>query len=300
MLFSILIPTYNNERTIAKAIDSALNQDYDGEYEIVIVNNASTDSTLSVIESYSDSKIKVISNLSTVHMYENHNICIQNAEGDYVIFCHSDDELYPEALKILANKIKERMFPLRYVVWGHSMFRDFCKELHKNTRFSLNTMFSGEIAKQIFLDSAVTPSGTCFRRDSMLRLGGFPVIMDSYDMDWAFEVIAAFNGWEFEMMDRMVYKREFASTYISCGNNARLCQLKKAAEYVYNNLNIEQREEVKKYWQQYHYVHFDTYFLPNPITKDKRLQLIWLRYKERPWCVWKIFKWILIKWNIWK
>ena len=105
MLFSILIPTYNNEKTIAKTIESALNQDYKGDYEIVIVNNASTDATLSVIESYDDAKIKLITNPSTVHMYENHNICIENALGDYVVFCHSDDELMPEALKILAKKI---------------------------------------------------------------------------------------------------------------------------------------------------------------------------------------------------
>ena len=105
MLFSILIPTYNNASTIGKTIESALCQDYKGEYEIVIVNNASTDQTLDIINSYNDSKIKCITNTSTVHMYENHNICIRHSQGKYVVFCHADDLLVPEALKILAKKI---------------------------------------------------------------------------------------------------------------------------------------------------------------------------------------------------
>ena len=86
MLFSILIPTYNNEKTIAKTIESALHQDYNGDFEVVVVNNASTDSTLSIIQSYNDSRIKLFTNETTVHMYENHNICIRKAQGDYVIF----------------------------------------------------------------------------------------------------------------------------------------------------------------------------------------------------------------------
>ena len=100
MLFSILIPTYNNEQTIARAISSSLNQDYAGDYEIIVVNNASTDSTLQKIREFTDPRLKVFTNTLTVHMYENHNLCIQHAKGDYVIFCHSDDELCPSALKI--------------------------------------------------------------------------------------------------------------------------------------------------------------------------------------------------------
>lgn len=60
MLFTIAIPTYNNASTIRNAVDSALNQDYNQEYEILIVNNASTDSTLDKLSDYTDSKVRII------------------------------------------------------------------------------------------------------------------------------------------------------------------------------------------------------------------------------------------------
>lgn len=300
MLLSILIPTYNNEKTIAKTIESVLNQDYKDDYEIVVVNNASTDSTLSILKSYSDPKIRLFTNERTVHMYENHNICVEKAHGDYIIFCHSDDELMPDALKILSKKIEERMFPKKYIIWGHSMFRDFSNSILSVEGLSFNMMFSGEPAKQVFLGGGLTPSGTCFSREAMVALGGFPIIENTFDIDWVFEVIAAFNGWEFEMMDRIIFDREYASTYVSNQNEDRLHQITLASEYIMKSLTESQRDEVKKYWCKYQYEHFNTFFMPLPLTKQERLEALLGRYKQSPWKIWKLFKYVFVKWNIWK
>lgn len=300
MLFSILIPTYNNEKTIAKTIESALNQDYKGDYEIVIVNNASTDATLSVIESYDDAKIKLITNPSTVHMYENHNICIENALGDYVVFCHSDDELMPEALKILAKKIEERLYPQRYIVWGHSMFRDFLSSLSVKG-LSTNQVFSGVVAKHVFINSGLTPSGTCFSSQSMRNLGSFPIVEGTYDIDFIFEVFAAFDGWEFEMIDRLLYKREYASTYTDdVSQDIRQEQIKIAASYIYTHLNPKQRHEVECMWAEGNANYFDHIFATPLPSKQENLDALLQRFNQSPWKVWKILKWVLIKMNIWK
>lgn len=297
MLFSILIPTYNNEKTIARAIESALNQDYCGKYEIVIVNNASTDATLSIIESYNDPKIKVITNKSIVHMYENHNICIEHALGSYVIFCHSDDVLMPDALKILAKKIEDRMYPQRYVVWGYSMIRDF--SMYGDCK--INQMFSGEIAKRIFIQSGLTPSGTCFSRKAMLQMGCFPIIVGTYDIDWVFEVLAAFGGWEFEMIDRLLYKREYASTYTDdVSQDIRQEQIKIAVSYIYTHLNPKQRHEVECMWAEGNANYFDHIFATPLPSKQEKLDALLQRFNQSPWKVWKILKWVLIKMNIWK
>jgi len=65
MLFTIAIPTFNNENTILTAIKSALNQDIDIEYEVLVVNNASTDLTLEKIKSIKSSKMRIINNKLT-------------------------------------------------------------------------------------------------------------------------------------------------------------------------------------------------------------------------------------------
>lgn len=299
MLFSILIPTYNNERTIAKAIDSALNQDYDGEYEIVIVNNASTDSTLSVIESYSDPKIKVISNLSTVHMYENHNICIKNAVGDYVIFCHSDDELLPESLKILERKILDRMYPQRYIVWGHSLFRDFSMIMQQyDSLLTYNTMFSGITAKLIMLRGGLTPSGTCYSKKIFTELNYFPVVEGTYDLDWVFCVLAAYSACEFEMIDRILFKRVASSIYHGNDDTGwRLEAVNKAAVALFNMLTEDQRNEIESLWRYYKFPKLNTLFY-HPETKEEILKKYMNLLKSKPWKIKILIKVILLKMNI--
>lgn len=212
MLITIAIPTYNNEKTIAKAIRSALNQDFHEEYEVLVVNNASKDNTQSVIESFQDSKLRVIINKETCDMYANHNVCLKEAKGDYVLFCHSDDELLSHALTILSDRIKERKYPSRYILWGHSVFRDFYKSIKRGEQ-DVNRLFSGEAAIRCFLEGGLTPSGTCYSRQSLIDLGGFPSSTSrSPETDWAVLIIAAYNFFEFEMIDRLYFKREFAST----------------------------------------------------------------------------------------
>ena len=301
MFFSILIPTYNNEQTIARSINSALNQDYVGDYEIVVVNNASTDRTLQIIKSFTDKRLKVFSNPHTVHMYENHNLCLQHAKGDYVIFCHSDDELCKSALTILDEEIKHRHYPSKCMLWGHSMIRDFSWVLASMKQLLYNTMFSGELAKRVFFDSGLTPSGTCFSREAMLNLGGFPIIEGTYDLDWAFELIAAYDGWEFEMLDRLLYKREYASTYTdNVPYETRIKQMQIAASYIYNRLNAIQQVDLKNIWEQNHSIIFNHLFVPHIPTKQERLDAIMQRYKQKPWAMQKLVKWVMVKWNIWK
>lgn len=214
MTITIAIPTYNNEKTIAKAISSALNQDYSEDFEILVVNNASTDGTQKVIESFKNSKIRQVVNRETIDMYSNHNICLKEAKGDYVLFCHSDDELLPNALTIISDRIKERKCPKRYVLWGHSLFRDF---YHSILRANLmtNMMFSGEAAVRCFIHGGLTPSGTCYSRQPLVEMGGFPSSNSKAPaMDWVLMVLAAFNCFEFEMIDRIYYKRMDASTAV--------------------------------------------------------------------------------------
>ena len=300
MLFSILIPTYNNEQTIVRAISSALNQDYSDDYEVIVVNNASTDSTLQKIQSFSDSRVKVFSNPQTVHMYENHNLCIKYAKGDYVIFCHSDDELCPSALTILSNELERRYYPSKCMIWGHSMIRDFSWAFASMKQLIYNTMFSGEPAKRLFFDSGLTPSGTCFSRKAMLGLGCFPIVEGTYDMDWAFELMAAFDGWEFEMLDRLLYKREYASTYSDdISFDIRVKQMQTAATYVYNHLNSAQQKDLLRIWGNTNSIIFNHLFSRPIPTKEEKLDSIIDRYKQAPWKVWKLLKYILMKWNIW-
>lgn len=211
MKFTIAIPTYNNAATIKKAIDSAVNQDFDGTYEILVVDNCSSDGTDKILDGYED-KITRTRNDKTVSLFENHNICLAKSKGEYVIFCHSDDQLLPEALSKFFAVLKKRNFPSKYVLWGRSLFRDFCVNWNRGG-FNLNEIASGLPSLDVFLWGGLTPSGTCYSRKSFFELGGFLEVnhnlapSDIVTM-WKLSI----HLFEFEMSDRIFFVREFAST----------------------------------------------------------------------------------------
>lgn len=211
MRFTIAIPTYNNVNTIEKSIGSAINQIYNEDFEVLVVDNCSTDGTDKLLDSYKE-KVTTIRNNTTVSIYENHNICIKDAKGDYIIFCHSDDQLLPDALSKYYNILKKRNFPNRYVLWGRSMFRDFYSNWNSGG-FYLNEIASGINSIDVFLGGGLTPSGTCYSRKSLLKLGGFVLVYHKLaPSDLVTMWKLSLNHFEFEMTDRIFYNREYAST----------------------------------------------------------------------------------------
>ena len=231
-------------------------------------------------------------------MYENHNVLLHEAKGDYILFCHSDDQLCRGALSILAEELQRRLYPSKFIIWGHSMIRDFSRY---NKDFQINQMFSGEIAKRVFVQSGLTPSGTCFSREAMTQMGGFPIPEILCDIDWIFEALAAFDGWEFEMIDRLLYRREYASTYTDdLASEIRQKQVQTAANCIYSHLNPKQQYELKCMWWDGIAGKFDHIFATPPPTKEERLEALMQRYKKEPWKIWKLLKLVLVRWNIWK
>ncbi len=216
MIISVAIPVYNGEKTIFKSVESALNQDYDGDYEVLVVNNASTDNTLDVLKSISNPKLRIVTNDQTCSQFANHNVCFEKSKGDYVLILHADDELMPEAVKICAKRIEERLYPQRYILCGHSMFNDVSEWLMRRTNIPMlhyNTVFSGETALRAFLPLVTPqPTGTCYSRRSIIEIGGFPDVPARAQEEAFLTLKAALNFFEFELTDRLVLRRLYSST----------------------------------------------------------------------------------------
>ena len=211
-LITIAIPVYNNEKTIRKTIDSCLDQQTDIPYEILIVDDASEDNIPEILASYTDEKVRVKTLTERVPLIANHNVCLENAKGEYILFCHADDALEPHAIETIATKLKERNYPKKYLLWGHSMFRDYGLQLNR-AGFRTGELIAGEYAALIPMHGGLTPSGSCYSRESFLELGGFmhvDIMLAPSDITTMLHL--ALNGFRFEMMEEMIYIRKDAST----------------------------------------------------------------------------------------
>lgn len=99
MLFSIIMPAYNSQATIKESIASVLNQTYQN-FELIIINNNSSDATLSIITNFChDKRILVINNENNMGVAQSRNRGLEMASGEIIAFLDSDDIWYPNKLE---------------------------------------------------------------------------------------------------------------------------------------------------------------------------------------------------------
>ncbi len=100
MKFSIIIPTYNRAAFLPKAIESVLSQTYT-DWELIIVDDGSTDNTKEVVSEYCDSRITYVYQENAERSFARNN-GIMHATGDYVCFLDSDNYMKPDRLENLS------------------------------------------------------------------------------------------------------------------------------------------------------------------------------------------------------
>ena len=94
LLASVIMPVYNGERYLEQSAKSILDQTYDN-FELIIVNDASTDGTAGVLRKLDDPRIKLLTNKNNLGNYTSRNIGIKSAHGQFIFVMDSDDIALP-------------------------------------------------------------------------------------------------------------------------------------------------------------------------------------------------------------
>lgn len=145
-LISIIVPSYNEEKNISRCLDSIFGQTYKN-FEIICVDDNSTDSTFAIIEEYAkkDSRVKPFKNPSK-GVSSARNFGIENANGDYIGFVDSDDFIQPQMYEFLLRATLENNCPIavcRYEKtseFNKKTFEYNCRECFSEEFISFNDM----------------------------------------------------------------------------------------------------------------------------------------------------------------
>ncbi|MBI2644476.1 MAG: glycosyltransferase [Candidatus Wildermuthbacteria bacterium] len=156
MTASIIIPVYNAEHTLQAALESALRQKFPGtEFEVIVVNDGSTDHTAAILESYKQ-EIRIFTQKNSGALKAS-NAGFRAAQGKYVIKLDADDRFEPPLLQEM-TAAKERHPDVTFV---------YCDYYEKNVA-------TGEVkvvsAENIF---STVGGGILFCRDAFAREGFF-------------------------------------------------------------------------------------------------------------------------------
>ncbi|MFA0467824.1 glycosyltransferase family 2 protein [Vibrio breoganii] len=217
--YTIAIPAYNNEKTIRETIVSCLNQKTEQKFDVLVSDDGSIDNSQNIYKEFQDNpKFKLIVQNDNSTLYGNHNNCLKYTDSDYVLFCHADDILFDDALKKIDLGLSKYGYPEKIVCFGRSFFRDFYRS-YKHVA-ELNSVVSGVSAQELFQYGGLTPSGTCYSRRTFLESGGFlPMRSTITASDMSSMIKYSLEGAEFLMLDRILFKREYASTAVGLTQN---------------------------------------------------------------------------------
>lgn len=107
-MISIIIPLYNKEKNILNTIASITAQSYN-DYEIIVVDDGSTDNSMSLVENLNDKRIKIFKKQNGGPASAR-NCGVRLASGDWLLFLDADDTLEPGALNLAAQNIRKHPF----------------------------------------------------------------------------------------------------------------------------------------------------------------------------------------------
>lgn len=212
-LVSVIIPSYNREKTIIRAIESVLNQTYNN-IEVIVVDDCSSDNTIKILnKKYSGNtqvKIEKLSTNSGACVARNRGISL--SKGKYIAFLDSDDEFYP-------FKIEKQMEQLR-LLHADLCVSDYDRIDQKGRKKSvLVKEYTGdELYKELLFCNFIT-TGTLIGKAECFKVEKFDERLPRYQ-DWDL-VLRLCKKYQFCMLHKATLLQEFQSQSITSSTSHR-------------------------------------------------------------------------------
>ena len=191
-LVSICIPVYNGEKYIKECINSALTQDFEN-FELLVIDNCSSDSTALIVNNIQDKRIRYIKNDNNIGSINNFNKCIELSNGNYFVLLPHDDLLLPNSIKKFVDVLVDSEIGLVYSTIN--IIDDMGQLLSTKSNHSQDKLFSCEEAVKDIIDYFVPIQLAMVRTKIIKKMAGFDSNYGLFcDVQLWLKVI--FDGWK--------------------------------------------------------------------------------------------------------
>src|SRR3990170_293893 len=164
---TVLMPVYNGGEYLKLSIESILSQTYK-DFELLIINDCSTDNSMEVIQSFNDSRIVVHSNPVNMGQTKSLNVGLRLAKGKYIAVNDADDLSLPQRIE---KQLKFILKNPQYVVVGTSAF--IMNRAGRVKRSFLKSIDYREILLGILNNTPVIHGSVIMNKDVILSQGGY-------------------------------------------------------------------------------------------------------------------------------
>ena len=175
-LVSIIMPSYNRGYMIESAIESVLAQSF-GQWELLIIDNSSTDNTVDIIKSKTDKRIRLFNTNNFGIVNKSRNIGLENARGEFIALLDTDDSWEPQKLRKSLDELQKGVD----VVY-HDLFLIKNKNLTKSIlpTWTMHAPIKSDLLER---GNAINNTSAVIRKKVLVAAGGFCEI-------------ESLNGWE--------------------------------------------------------------------------------------------------------
>jgi len=240
--FSFLIPAYNVSNYILKAVNSII-CDPRNDLEVIIVNDGSTDSTLDLLNSINDPRVKIISQKNK-GISATRNVGITNSQGQYIIFMDGDDEYNIKYLNDMIKPFENN--PDIVLTYGNYMPIDIMSNhLPISPYGRLFNRPSGNVLKLILQKNFIGVPGVCCIKSSAIAKNGPFNINISMSEDWEYWCRLASEG-DFVFIPRNILRYRQLATSMSSVQGQKIENFWPAVNSIFNN------EKIKKHFSEKH------------------------------------------------
>ncbi len=292
---SVVIPAYNADQTILETIQSVLTQSF-SDFELIVINDGSTDKTLSLVSSISDPRLKVFS-------YPNEGLSvarnrgIECSAGQFISFLDADDLWTPD-------KLESQLLALQAVSTAGVAYSWTCNMSAVGDSFypGHSVSYNGDVYPKLLVRNFIASGSNCLiRREVIDATGSFDSSLKSYE-DWDYWLRIAPN-WSFVVVPKyqVLYRQSSGamSSKIDVMQEYGLIVIERAFQAAPNNLKYLKRQSLAANYQ-----YFAGMCLTD-INNQKRLrkagEMLWKSIYSYPLIFFTketqryLFKWFLIK-----
>ncbi|MBZ8182199.1 glycosyltransferase [Oscillatoria salina] len=176
-IISVIVPAFNAEKTIQETINSVINQTF-SNFELIIINDGSQDSTLEILESIKDPRIKIFS-YPNAGAAVSRNRGFAKAVGEYIAFLDADDLWTPDKLEAQLSALQATPEAAVAYSWSDCI-DETSKFLRPGGHISIN---GNAYAKLLMVDILENGSNPLIHRQAFIEVGGFDESLQA-GQDW--------------------------------------------------------------------------------------------------------------------
>lgn len=207
-IVSVVIPTYNRQLKLKRALDSVLDQTFK-DIEVIVVDNASQDGTQALVKSIQDPRIRYIKHEINKGGPAARNTGIKSAKASLIALLDDDDEWFPTKLAKQVEKFKQTSNNTGLVYAGSEIFDEIKSKVQGVNRPSLR----GQLYKRALLGTMLGSESVLIKRECFDHVGFFDENLSSCQ-DWDMWLRIA-QYYEFDYVDEILCRINVHGNQIS-------------------------------------------------------------------------------------